>query len=345
MEKTKYLKYTEPKTKQSLKEFDGRLLVTFAYKDFKKQNGYDSRGNFATAKKYLKILNTTKTYFQDFLLKINSANSLILIDILHSFNLIISPSNQISRDSFRTYCFDQNYSGFLYPDDIEFSKKNKDGNQYSNGSLYAKTSGLKYFPLFYGTDFNAEKDNEPVYGFYYRPETFPIQSKIIREKIKELGPTKNIYILGANLNEPEFQNYNIYCTQNDALFYSKINTFIFPLQYDPGDVLPNCIIHAILNDNKIEIIDKNLKKPDLSLFGTDKNNLGLYDLYQIFGWDSLQSKTQKEIAIDIIEKSIEYFIKDFLLFFSKTLTSDQQLLVFSFLEKLQKGKLWKNLNQ
>ena len=229
----------------------------------------------------------------------------------------------------RNYCYDQiSNVTFLDENDIVFGKSNKALCKVaSNGFLYAGLNDLKYIPRFFGYKYNPVGQSILRYrkilnglsglsipknvGIYYRPETYPLQSQKLLDYVSSL---KNctVFILGA-LPGKDKNLDNFICTTDEKFFYSSIDTFYYTIPEEPGDTLPNCLVHAVLNGIHVNIIDAEKIIRPTDIYKTPLNSItaGFLELNLLFDfnhqfWDKRDQQAleqTKELLQNKINKS------------------------------------------
>ena len=229
----------------------------------------------------------------------------------------------------RNYCYDQiSNVTFLDENDIVFGKLNKALCKVaSNGFLYAGLNDLKYIPRFFGykydpVDQSILRDRKNLnglgcfgiprnVGIYYRPETYPLQSQKLLTYVSSL---KNctVFILGALPGKDKSLD-NFICTTDEKFFYSSIDTFYYTIPEEPGDTLPNCLVHAVLNGIQVNIVDAEKIIRPMDIYKTPLNSItaGFLELNLLFDfnhqfWDKRDQQAleqTKELLQNKINKS------------------------------------------
>ena len=229
----------------------------------------------------------------------------------------------------RNYCYDQvSNVTFLDENDIVFGKLNKALCKVaSNGFLYAGLNDLKYIPRFFGYKYEPIDRSILRYrkilnglsglsipknvGIYYRPETYPLQSQKLLTYVSSLKNC-NVYILGASPENDKSHN-NFICTTDEKFFYSNIDTFYYTIPEEPGDTLPNCLVHAVLNGIQVNIVDAEKIIRPTDIYKTPLNSItaGFLELNLLFDfnhqfWDKRDQQAleqTKELLQNKINKS------------------------------------------
>ena len=229
----------------------------------------------------------------------------------------------------RNYCYDQvSNVTFLDENDIVFGKLNKALCKVaSNGLLYAGLNDLKYIPRFFGYKYNPVGQSILRYrkisnglsglsipknvGIYYRPETYPLQSQKLLTYVSSLKNCK-VFILGA-LPGKDKNLDNFICTTDEKFFYSSIDTFYYTIPEEPGDTLPNCLVHAVLNGIQVNIVDAEKIIRPTDIYKTPLNSItaGFLELNLLFDfnhqfWDKRDQQAleqTKELLQNKINKS------------------------------------------
>jgi predicted RNA binding protein YcfA (HicA-like mRNA interferase family) len=241
------------------------------------------------------VKNSSRNTYVNYLMKPNK-----IIEELSDGNL----QNLILRN----YCYDQTQEYLnLYKEDIVFSKKqNHLNNAASNGKLFAGLNNLKFIPRFFGMystkTVDKKYDDLPILpperiGIYFRPEAYPIQSETLIRYVK--GLTLNdteVYILGANPNI-QSENFTYTHTTDSNEFYGSIDKLYTTVPCEPGDVLPNHLVEAILNDIEIVVINEDgiIKPSNLYKIPLTSITAGFLELNMLFDfnhqfWDKEDSK-------------------------------------------------------
>ena len=229
----------------------------------------------------------------------------------------------------RNYCYDQvSNVTFLDENDVVFGKLNKALCKVaSNGLLYAGLNDLNYIPRFFGYKYHPVgqsilRDRKNLnslgglgvprnVGIYYRPETYPLQSQKLLTYVSSL---KNctVFILGA-LPGKDKNLDNFICTTDEKFFYSSIDTFYYTIPEEPGDTLPNCLVHAVLNGIQVNIVDAEKIIRPTDIYKTPLNSVtaGFLELNLLFDfnhqfWDKRDQQAleqTKELLQNKINKS------------------------------------------
>ena len=321
------------------------LVVNFIYKKFFKDNGYNNRGNHAATRYFaynlmriltnlelilekrehqdiINILKSIKvTMVSDTTVKNSSRNT--YVNYLMKPNKIIEElsDGKLQNLILRNYCYDQTQEYLnLYKEDIVFSKKqNHLNNVASNGKLFAGLNNLKFFPNFFGmysTEKIDKKSNEysesvlppKRIGIYFRPEAFQTQSETLIRYVQGLNLNNTeVYILGANPNI-QSEHFTYTHTTDADEFYGSIDKLYTTIPCEPGDVLPNHLVEAILNDIEIVVINEDgiIKPSDLYKIPLTSITAGFLELNMLFDfnhqfWNKEDSKNILELK-ESIEK-------------------------------------------
>ena len=269
------------------------LVVNFIYKNFLKDNGYNNRGNYAAAEYFannlMKILTNLelileKREHKDIIDILKSFKVSIVSDttVKNSsrndyVNYLMKPNKIVEELSngklqnliLRNYCYDQTQEYLnLCKEDAIFSKKqNHLNNATSNGKIFAGLNDLKFFLNFFGRYSTKMVDNKKYkdlsdlsilpperIGIYFRPEAFQIQSETLIKYVQGLTLNNTeVYILGANPNI-QSEHFTYIHTTDSNEFYGSIDKLYTTVPCEPGDVLPNHLVEAILNDIEIIVI-------------------------------------------------------------------------------------------
>ena len=228
----------------------------------------------------------------------------------------------------RNYCYDQvSNVTFLDENDIVFGKLNKALCKVaSNGFLYAGLNDLKYIPRFFGYKYNPVGQSILRYrkilnglsglsipknvGIYYRPETYPLQSQKLLTYVSSL---KNctVFILGA-LPGKDKNLDNFICTTDEKFFYSSIDTFYYTIPEEPGDTLPNCLVHAVLNGIQVNIIDAEKIIRPTDIYKTPLNSVtaGFLELNLLFDFNHQFWDKRDQQALEQTKELLQNKIKD-----------------------------------
>ena len=319
------------------------LVLNFIYKNFLKDNGYNNRGNYAAAEYFANNLMKILTNLE---LTLEKREHQDIIDILKSFKVSIVSDTTVKNSSrndhvnylmkpnkiveelsngklqnliLRNYCYDQTQEYLnLCKEDIIFSKKqNHLNNATSNGKLFAGLNDLKFFLNFFGmysTKKNDKKYNDlsilppERIGIYFRPEAFQIQSETLIKYVQGLTLNNTeVYILGANPNIQSEQFTYTHTTDSNE-FYGSIDKLYTTVPCEPGDVLPNHLVEAILNGIEIIVINEDgiIKPSDLYKIPLTSITAGFLELNMLFDfnhqfWDKEDSKNILELK-ESIEK-------------------------------------------
>ena len=319
------------------------LVVNFIYKNFLKDNGYSNRGNYAAAEYFANNLMEILTNLE---LTLEKREHKDIIDILKSFkvsivsdttvknssrnehvNYLMKPNKIIEELSngklqnliLRNYCYDQTQEYLnLCNEDIIFSKKqNHLNNTTSNGKLFAGLNDLKFFLNFFGKYSTKIVDNKKYkdlilpperIGIYFRPEAYSTQSETLIRYVKGLTLNNTeVYILGANPNI-QSEHFTYTHTTDSNVFYSSIDKLYTTVPCEPGDVLPNHLVEAILNDIEIVVINEDgiIKPSNLYKIPLTSITAGFLELNMLFDfnhqfWDKEDSKNILEFK-NTIEK-------------------------------------------
>ena len=206
----------------------------------------------------------------------------------------------------------------LCKEDAIFSKKqNHLNNATSNGKIFAGLNDLKFFLNFFGKYSTKMVDNKKYkdlilpperIGIYYRPEAFQIQSETLIRYVKGLTLNNTeVYILGANPNI-QSEHFTYTYTTDSNVFYSSIDKLYTTVPCEPGDVLPNHLVEAILNDIEIVVINEDgiIKPSNLYKIPLTSITAGFLELNMLFDfnhqfWDKEDSKNILEFK-NTIEK-------------------------------------------
>lgn len=277
------------------------------------------------------IINILKSFkvsmVSDIAVKKSSRNT--YVNYLMKPNKIIEElsDGELQNLILRNYCYDQTQDYLnLCNEDIVFSKKqNHLNNVASNGKLFAGLNNLKFIPRFFGrystktVDKKFDECNEcneftesvlppKRIGIYFRPEAYPTQSETLIRYVK--GLTLNdteVYILGANPNI-QSENFTYTHTTDSNEFYGSIDKLYTTVPCEPGDVLPNHLVEAILNDIEIVVINEDgiIKPSDLYKIPLTSITAGFLELNMLFDfnhqfWNKEDSKNILELK-ESIEK-------------------------------------------
>ena len=232
----------------------------------------------------------------------------------------------------RNYCYDQvSNVTFLDENDVVFGKLNKALCKVaSNGLLYAGLNDLNYIPRFFGYKYHPVgqsilRDRKNLnslgglgvprnVGIYYRPETYPLQSQKLLTYVSSL---KNctVFILGA-LPGKDKNLDNFICTTDEKFFYSSIDTFYYTIPEEPGDTLPNCLVHAVLNGIQVNIVNAEKIIRPMDIYKTPLNSVtaGFLELNLLFDfnhqfWDKRDQQAleqTKELLQNKLNDCIQY---------------------------------------
>ena len=320
------------------------LVVNFIYKNFLKDNGYNNRGNYAAAEYFANNLMKILINLELTLEKREHRENKDIIDILKSFkvamvsdttvknssrntyvNYLMKPNKIVEELSdgklqnliLRNYCYDQTQEYLnLCNEDIVFSKKqNHLNNTTSNGKLFAGLNNLKFFPNFFGmySTEKIDKKSDPILppkriGIYFRPEAFQTQSETLIRYVQGLILNNTeVYILGANPNI-QSEHFTYTHTTDSNEFYGSIDKLYTTVPCEPGDVLPNHLVEAILNDIEIIVINEDgiIKPSDLYKIPLTSITAGFLELNMLFDfnhqfWNKEDSKNILELK-ESIEK-------------------------------------------
>ena len=232
----------------------------------------------------------------------------------------------------RNYCYDQvSNVTFLDENDVVFGKLNKALCKVaSNGLLYAGLNDLKYIPRFFGYKYEPIDRSILRYrkilnglsglsipknvGIYYRPETYPLQSQKLLTYVSSLKNC-NVFILGA-LPGKDKNLDNFICTTDEKFFYSSIDTFYYTIPEEPGDTLPNCLVHAVLNGIQVNIVNAEKIIRPTDIYKTPLNSItaGFLELNLLFDfnhqfWDKRDQQAleqTKELLQNKLNDCIQY---------------------------------------
>ena len=322
------------------------LVVNFIYKNFLKDNGYNNRGNYAAAEYFANNLMKILTNLELTLEKREHRENKDIIDILKSFKVSIVSDTTVKNSSrndyvnylmkpnkiveelsngklqnliLRNYCYDQTQEYLnLCKEDAIFSKKqNHLNNATSNGKIFAGLNDLKFFLNFFGR-YSTKMINKKYkdlsilpperIGIYFRPEAFQIQSETLIKYVQGLTLNNTeVYILGANPNiQSEHFTYTHTIDSNE--FYGSIDKLYTTVPCEPGDVFPNHLVEAILNDIEIVVINEDgiIKPSNLYKIPLTSITAGFLELNMLFDfnhqfWDKEDSKIILEFK-NTIEK-------------------------------------------
>lgn len=228
----------------------------------------------------------------------------------------------------RNYCYDQvSNVTFLDENDIVFGKLNKALCKVaSNGFLYAGLNDLKYIPRFFGykydpVDQSILRDRKNLnglgcfgvprnVGIYYRPETYPLQSQKLLDYVSSLKNC-NVFILGA-LPGKDKNLDNFICTTDEKFFYSSIDTFYYTIPEEPGDTLPNCLVHAVLNGIQVNIVDAEKIIRPMDIYKTPLNSVtaGFLELNLLFDFNHQFWDKRDQQALEQTKELLQNKIKD-----------------------------------
>ena len=228
----------------------------------------------------------------------------------------------------RNYCYDQvSNVTFLDENDIVFGKLNKALCKVaSNGLLYAGLNDLKYIPRFFGykydpVDQSILRDRKNLnglgcfgvprnVGIYYRPETYPLQSQKLLDYVSSLKNCK-VFILGALPGKDKSLD-NFICTTDEKFFYSSIDTFYYTIPEEPGDVLPNCLVHAVLNGIQVNIVNAEKIIRPMDIYKTPLNSVtaGFLELNLLFDFNHQFWDKRDQHALEEIKELLQNKIKD-----------------------------------
>ena len=228
----------------------------------------------------------------------------------------------------RNYCYDQvSNVTFLDENDIVFGKLNKALCKVaSNGFLYAGLNDLKYIPRFFGykydpVDQSILRDRKNLnglgcfgvprnVGIYYRPETYPLQSQKLLDYVSSLKNCK-VFILGALPGKDKSLD-NFICTTDEKFFYSSIDTFYYTIPEEPGDTLPNCLVHAVLNGIQVNIVDAEKIIRPMDIYKTPLNSVtaGFLELNLLFDFNHQFWDKRDQQALEQTKELLQNKIKD-----------------------------------
>ena len=228
----------------------------------------------------------------------------------------------------RNYCYDQvSNVTFLDENDIVFGKLNKALCKVaSNGFLYAGLNDLKYIPRFFGykydpVDQSILRDRKNLnglgcfgvprnVGIYYRPETYPLQSQKLLDYVSSLKNCK-VFILGALPGKDKSLD-NFICTTDEKFFYSSIDTFYYTIPEEPGDTLPNCLVHAVLNGIQVNIVNAEKIIRPMDIYKTPLNSVtaGFLELNLLFDFNHQFWDKRDQQALEQTKELLQNKIKD-----------------------------------
>ena len=228
----------------------------------------------------------------------------------------------------RNYCYDQvSNVTFLDENDIVFGKLNKALCKVaSNGFLYAGLNDLKYIPRFFGykydpVDQSILRDRKNLnglgcfgvprnVGIYYRPETYPLQSQKLLDYVSSLKNCK-VFILGALPGKDKSLD-NFICTTDEKFFYSSIDTFYYTIPEEPGDTLPNCLVHAVLNGIQVNIVDAEKIIRPMDIYKTPLNSVtaGFLELNLLFDFNHQFWDKRDQQALEQTKELLQNKIND-----------------------------------
>lgn len=228
----------------------------------------------------------------------------------------------------RNYCYDQvSNVTFLDENDIVFGKLNKALCKVaSNGLLYAGLNDLNYIPRFFGYKYDPVgqsilRDRKNLnglgcfgvprnVGIYYRPETYPLQSQKLLDYVSSLKNCK-VFILGA-LPGKDKNLDNFICTTDEKFFYSSIDTFYYTIPEEPGDTLPNCLVHAVLNGIQVNIVDAEKIIRPMDIYKTPLNSVtaGFLELNLLFDFNHQFWDKRDQQALEQTKELLQNKIKD-----------------------------------
>ena len=228
----------------------------------------------------------------------------------------------------RNYCYDQvSNVTFLDENDVVFGKLNKALCKVaSNGFLYAGLNDLKYIPRFFGykydpVDQSILRDRKNLnglgcfgvprnVGIYYRPETYPLQSQKLLDYVSSLKNCK-VFILGALPGKDKSLD-NFICTTDEKFFYSSIDTFYYTIPEEPGDTLPNCLVHAVLNGIQVNIVDAEKIIRPMDIYKTPLNSVtaGFLELNLLFDFNHKFWDKRDQQALEQTKELLQNKIKD-----------------------------------
>ena len=272
-----------PDIKHKEPENDIKYILIW-YKNFKKDNGYNSRGNYAAARSY-------KNYITDYLNKKEYKYiKVIMVDIdnakeqLKSFGASsLFGSQKFYNKILFNICFSQlihthdKMLPYRTPWDIYFTRQKPDlynsieqslSNSFkyvSNSEQFSKQIDVKYFPRYFIHEKDIKelietnrKNREDIYkiykiGIYNRPEVGINQIMNLKKMVKNILKNNKdkifiLYILGSSdFYDPTFMKYNNLLDvikTTDEVEFYSNIDMYLYYPLDENDPVPNSIIHS-----------------------------------------------------------------------------------------------------
>ena len=147
-------------------------------------------------------------------------------------------------------------------------------------------------------------------GIYYRPETYPLQSQKLLDYVSSLKNCK-VFILGALPGKDKSLD-NFICTTDEKFFYSSIDTFYYTIPEEPGDTLPNCLVHAVLNGIQVNIVDAEKIIRPMDIYKTPLNSVtaGFLELNLLFDFNHQFWDKRDQQALEQTKELLQNKIKD-----------------------------------